>query len=109
MPVSFRHNTEPDTIDIAGHNLSRSKKFWDVAQNGRAAFVVDDVLLPWRARRIEVRGRAEVFGVGGWRVNTDFDPEPVRITPTRTADRSIDTDAFRSNSRSVDASEEPMA
>ena len=105
VPVSFCHNAELGTIDIGGHNLSRSKKFRDVAQNGRASFVVDDVLPPWRARGIEVRGRAEALVEGGRQVNADFDSELIRITPTRVVAWGIDTDAYRPNSRSVDVPE----
>jgi pyridoxamine 5'-phosphate oxidase family protein len=101
VPVGFRYNAELDTIDIGGHNLSRSKKFRDVAQNGRAAFVVDDVLPPWQARGIEVRGRAEVLVSGGQQVNADFDSELIRITPAKVVAWGIDTDAYRANSRSV--------
>ena len=101
LPVGFRYNAELDTIDIGGHNLSRSKKFRDVAQNGRAAFVVDDVLPPWQARGIEVRGRAEVLVSGGQQVNADFDSELIRITPAKVVAWGIDTDAYRANSRSV--------
>ena len=101
VPVGFRYNAELDTIDIGGHNLSRSKKFRDVAQNGPAAFVVDDVLPPWQARGIEVRGRAEVLISGGRQVNEDFDSELIRITPAKIVAWGIDTDAYRANSRSV--------
>ena len=101
LPVGFRYNAELDTIDIGGHNLSRSKKFRDVAQNGRAAFVVDDVLPPWQARGIEVRGRAEALVSGGQQVNADFDSELIRITPAKVVAWGIDTDAYRANSRSV--------
>ncbi len=57
VPTSFRYNAELDTIDSGGHNLGKSKKFRDAARTGRAAFVVDDVLPPWQARGVEVRGR----------------------------------------------------
>ncbi len=57
VPTSFRYNAELDTIDIGGHNLAASKKSRSVARTGRAAFVVDDVLPPWQARGVEVRGR----------------------------------------------------
>ncbi len=49
-PVGFRYNAELDTIDIGGHALDRTKKFRDVKANPRVAFVVDDVLPPWRPR-----------------------------------------------------------
>jgi pyridoxamine 5'-phosphate oxidase family protein len=101
VPVSFRYNAGLDTIDIGGHNLARSKKFRDAARTGRAAFVVDDVLPPWRARGVEVRGRAEAFSEGGRQVNSGFDAELIRIFPTRIVGWGIDTDAFSANSRSV--------
>jgi pyridoxamine 5'-phosphate oxidase family protein len=61
VPVGWIYNAARDTIDIAGHELERSKKFRDVARNGRAAIVIDDLesIDPWRPRGIEVRGRAE--------------------------------------------------
>ena len=101
VPTSFRHNAELDTIDIGGHNLGKSKKFRDAARTGRAAFVVDDVLPPWQARGVEVRGRAEVFEEGGEEVNSDFDAELIRLHPSRIVGWGIDTDPFNPNSRSV--------
>jgi pyridoxamine 5'-phosphate oxidase family protein len=61
VPVGYSYNAELDAIEIGGRNLTGSKKFRDVARQGRAAIVVDDVpsVSPWRARGIEVRGRAE--------------------------------------------------
>jgi pyridoxamine 5'-phosphate oxidase family protein len=50
VPVGFRYNAERDAVDIGGHNLAGSKKFRDAGRTGKAAFVVDDVLPPWRAR-----------------------------------------------------------
>lgn len=58
VPVGFRYNAELGVIDVGGHNMGRSKKFRDVGETGRVAFVVDDVLPPWRPRGVEVRGRA---------------------------------------------------
>ncbi len=101
VPVGFRYNAELDTIDVGGHNLGKSKKFRDAARTGRAAFVVDDVLPPWQARGVEVRGRAEVFEEGGEDVNSDFGAELIRLHPSRIVGWGIDTDAFNPNSRSV--------
>lgn len=63
VPVAFRYNPEHDSIDIGGFNFERTKKYRDVKRTGRAAFVVDDVTStdPWRARGIEIRGRAEAL------------------------------------------------
>lgn len=64
LPTSHfaeRSGAGRDAIDIGGYDIEKSKKFRDVARSGRAAFVVDDVVSrsPWRARGVEVRGRAE--------------------------------------------------
>jgi pyridoxamine 5'-phosphate oxidase family protein len=101
VPTSFRYNAALDTIDIGGHNLGKSKKFRDVARTGRAAFVVDDVLPPWQARGVEVRGQAEVFSEGGEEVNSDFDAELIRLHPSRIVGWGIDTDPYHPNSRAV--------
>ena len=102
VPVAFRYNEELDAIDIGGHNFARSKKYRDARDTGRAAFVVDDVLPPWRARGVEVRGRAEVFGEGGEEIGPGFDADVIRIFPERIVEWGLDSDAYRPNSRSVD-------
>jgi pyridoxamine 5'-phosphate oxidase family protein len=109
VPVAFRYNAGLSTIDVGGHNLGKSKKYRDARATGRAAFVVDDVLEPWRARGVEVRGRAEVLGEGGRGVNPDFDAGLIRIVPERIVGWGIDTDAYRPNSRSVGAVREESA
>ena len=76
VPVGWIYNAARDTIDIGGHELERSKKFRDVARDGRAAIVIDDLEStdPWRPRGIEVRGRAEAIPM----------PTPlIRIHPER--------------------------
>lgn len=103
VPVAFRYNEELDVIDIGGHNFARSKKYRDARSTGLAAFVVDDVLPPWRARGVEVRGRAEVFGEGGEEIGPGFDADVVRIFPERIVEWGLDSDAFSPNSRSVGA------
>jgi len=42
-PVGFRYNPGTGTIDIGGFNMASSRKFRNVAGNGRVAFVVDDI------------------------------------------------------------------
>lgn len=101
VPVGFRYNPELDTVDIGGHNIARSKKFRDVGTTGRAAFVVDDVLPPWRARGVEIRGRAEVLSEGGREVMEDFSEELIRIFPERVVGWGLDSGAFGQNGRSV--------
>ena len=58
-PVGWSLNVAEGTIEIGGYNLEASKKFRDIARNGRAAVVIDDVLPPWQPRGVEIRGRAE--------------------------------------------------
>ena len=60
-PVGWSLDDTGTVIEISGRNLSRSKKFRDVARTGRAALVIDDVLPPWRPRGVEIRGRAEAI------------------------------------------------
>jgi len=103
VPVAFRYNAELDTVDIGGHSFASSKKYRDVGKTGRAAFVVDDVLPPWRPRGVEVRGRAEVHPEGGKEIVEDFAEELIRIFPRRIVGWGIDASAFRWHSRSVDA------
>lgn len=101
VPVGFRYNDELDTIDIGGHNLSKTKKFRDAGATGKAAFVVDDVLPPWKARGVEVRGRAEVFSKGGGDIVEGFSDELIRIFPERIVGWGLDSGAYKANSRSV--------
>jgi PPOX class F420-dependent enzyme/OxyR family protein len=61
VPVAFRYNPDPDTIDIGGHDFATRKKFRDVKRTGVAALVVDDVLPPWQPRAVEVRGEASTI------------------------------------------------
>jgi pyridoxamine 5'-phosphate oxidase family protein len=84
-PVGFRYNAELDTIDISGHGMATSRKFHNVADNGRVAFVVDDLasVRPWRPRCLEIRGRAET-------VDDSPDGPIIRIHPKRIISFGID-------------------
>ena len=42
-PVGFTYNPDTRTIDIGGYNMTASRKYRNVAANGRAAFVVDGI------------------------------------------------------------------
>ena len=95
VPVAFRYNAEHDTLDIGGRNIAASKKFRDAQKTGKAAFVVDDVLPPWRARG------AEVLSEGGKEIMENISEELIRIFPRRIVGWGIDSDAFSRNSRSV--------
>lgn len=62
-PVGFGVNVELGTIDIGGFRMEQSRKYRNVVDNGRVAFVVDDVVStdPWRVRFVEIRGTAEAI------------------------------------------------
>jgi pyridoxamine 5'-phosphate oxidase family protein len=57
--VGWKYNPQTDTIDVGGNDFANTKKYRDVARNGRAAIVIDEVLPPWKPRGIEIRGQAE--------------------------------------------------
>lgn len=59
VPVSYSFDGR--AIIFGGWNLERSLKFRNLMANSRVAFVVDEVVSvrPWRAKGVEVRGRAE--------------------------------------------------
>ena len=84
VPVGWTHNVERDTIDVSGRgDFKATKKFRDVARNGRAAIVIDDLAStnPWRPRAVEIRGRAEAID----------EPEPlIRIHPDRVVSWGLD-------------------
>lgn len=97
VPVGmWRYDAERDAIEVRGRDFEQTKKYRDVALNGRAAIVVDDLAStdPWRPRGIEVRGVAEA--VGG--------PEAaIRIYPRRIVSWGLD-ESGRRNARSVGGS-----
>ncbi|MEV0899669.1 PPOX class F420-dependent oxidoreductase [Actinoplanes sp. NPDC049802] len=75
-PVGYTYNAETATIDIRGWKMAASRKYRNVAENGRVAFVVDDVpsVNPWRVRCLEIRGHGEALD----------GPDPIiRIHPRR--------------------------
>lgn len=95
VPVGFRYNPEADTIDIGGHNFSTSKKYRDALRHGRVAFVVDDILPPWKPRFLEVRGTVEAYSEGGNAINAGFAPGMLRITPTFIVSFGVNEEGFR--------------
>src|SRR5579859_5014892 len=74
-PVGVHYNAELDTIDIGGLDTANTQKFRNVARNGLASLVVDDVLPPWQPRGIEIRGHAETVAEGGQQILPNFSPE----------------------------------
>ncbi len=104
VPVGFRYNPEQDSIDIGGHNIVPTKKYRDAVRYGRVAFVVDDVLPPWKPRMIEVRGTVEGLPEGGKAIVEAFSPEILRITPTRIISFGLNSDIVRPGEGRVDFS-----
>jgi len=112
-PVGFRYNEQTGTIDIAGHGMAKSRKFRNVADNGQAAFVVDDLAStqPWRPRCVEIRGRAEAIAEptdSAWAgaAQMGFDGAIIRIHPKRIISFGIeettgDVLQFKVNKRTV--------
>lgn len=101
-PVGFAYNPALKTIDIGGHNMDASRKFRNVAANGSAAFVVDDLasMQPWRPRCLEIRGPAEAI--------TDptdsaarFPGAIIRIHPKRIISFGIDPEHLSLGKRNV--------
>lgn len=95
VPVSFRYNTDHDTIDIGGHNIVPTRKYRDALSHGRVAFVVDDVLPPWRPRLIEVRGTVQTIPEGGKEIMKDFAPDILRVTPNYIVSMGINDDVVQ--------------
>ncbi len=99
VPVGYGVDDATGSIDIIGYQLRDSKKFRDLTRDPRIAFVVDDVLPPWKPRGIEIRGTAQMLLADDPAVGVTRDT--IRITPQRINAWGIDTDAYQRNSRTV--------
>ncbi len=104
VPVGFRYNPEHESIDIGGHNIAPTKKYRDAVRYGRVAFVVDDVLPPWKPRMIEIRGTVEGLREGGKEIVESFSPDILRITPTRIISFGLNSDIVQPGQGRVDYS-----
>ena len=104
-PVGFHYNAELDAIEIGGHSMSQSKKFRNIAQNPSVAFVIDDVLPPWQARFVEIRGTAEQVPTGGkalFGANYEIDDALIRITPRQIISYGLEEGPGWANNRKVE-------
>jgi len=101
VPIAFRYNVEHDTIDVGGHNIVSTKKYRDALSHGRVAFVVDDVLPPWKPRMVEVRGTVEAIPEGGKEINPNFRPDILRITPTYIVSIGVNDDVVQPGQQRV--------
>jgi pyridoxamine 5'-phosphate oxidase family protein len=95
VPVGFHVNPALGVIEIGGHALGGTRKFKDVQREPRVSLVIDDLesVDPWKARGIEVRGRAEALNYGGQVLGPGFGPELIRIYPQRVISWGIETAA----------------
>ena len=84
VPVGWSYNAELGTIDISGHSFATTKKFRNVRANPQAAFVVDDVLPPWRPRCVTVQGTAEAIDAA------DGGQAMIRIQPQKIVSWGLD-------------------
>ena len=99
--VGFRYNPEFDTIDIGGYDMAKTQKFRNVARNGLASFLVDDVLPPWKTRSLEIRGHAQALAEGGQPVRPNMSSAVIRITPRRIIFWDATTDPPTGSKRNV--------
>ena len=100
VPVGFRYNPETDTIEIGGHNIAQTRKWDDAGGHPRVAFVVDDVLPPWRPRSIEILADAELLESGGEGFARGLDPQIIRLHPVKIIAWGIDE---KKQSRKINA------
>ena len=82
-PVGFNYNHELGTIDIGGPDNGKSQKYHNVARNGRASFVIDDMTPEGLGGGIEIRARAEIVPEGEGPIYPRFSAELIRLTPIR--------------------------
>jgi pyridoxamine 5'-phosphate oxidase family protein len=103
-PVGFFVNDELGTIDIGGFRMGETRKFRNVKETGRAAFVVDDLesVDPWWVRGVEVRGRAEALD-DVEPPSSGYSGQLIRVYPERIISWGLDRDQQRPVSRRVDA------
>ena len=101
-PVGFSYNEALQTIDIAGRDMAASRKFRNVAANGRAAFVVDDIasLQPWVVRCLEIRGMAEAIAEPADSAARNASPI-IRLQPRRIISWGIDPPEHARGTRNV--------
>jgi pyridoxamine 5'-phosphate oxidase family protein len=102
-PVGFTYNPETKTIDVAGFNMAKSRKFRNVLADDRVAFVVDDIYSvdPWRVRCLEIRGRAEAI-TDAQQPNGGLDGAIVRIHPERIISFGVDRQDLEAHDMQAD-------
>ena len=82
--------------------MANSQKFKNVADNGRVAFVVDEIASvdPWRVRCLEIRGTAQAIAEPHDSA-TPFPSAIIRIHPRRIISWGIDPPPLARGKRNV--------
>lgn len=92
-PVSFTVDPDTGTVDVPGMRNPSTQKWRNVARDGRAALVVDDVGTGggWNPRALEIRCTAEVLAdVVPEGAFPGAAPGVIRIHPLRVLSYGID-------------------
>lgn len=97
-PTGFQIRDADGVIDIGGFDLTATRKYRNVQNDGRVAYVIDDLAStdPWRPRGIEIRGRAEAIG---------GDSPVIRIHPERIISWGLESPGNSPVSRTAGAEE----
>ena len=98
VPVGFRYHPDLGTIDIIGANLASSKKARDLRRDPRMAFVVDDVLPPWKPRGIEIRGRVQIVLAAQ---DSSVTRDTLRLVPEKVITWGIESDPYQRITRTL--------
>jgi len=99
-PVGFQLDEESGVINIFGRTLGNTRKFHNVAANGKVALVVDDIVSfsPWVVRCLEIRGTAEARTDDG----PDRSGDVIRIHPRRIISWGLGPDGDQGSKRDID-------
>lgn len=101
-PVGFAVDDAAGVINIYGRDLANTRKFHNVAANGKVAFVVDDIVSfdPWTVRCLEIRGTAEAL-TGEPPPNSYMTGDVIRIHPRRIISWGLGADGQQGSRRDV--------
>jgi pyridoxamine 5'-phosphate oxidase family protein len=101
-PVGFDVDDEAGVISIYGRDLGNTRKFHNVAANGKVAFVVDDIVSfdPWTVRCLEVRGVGQALTQQA-PPNSYMSSEVIRIHPRRIISWGMGSDGQQGSKRNV--------
>ncbi len=101
-PVAFAYHPPTQGIDIGGHAMATSRKYRNVGETGRVAFVVDDIVSerPWLVRCLEIRGVAEAIDDPD-ETTARFPGAIIRIRPTRVISWGLDPEGHGRGARDV--------